>query len=131
MAHLEAALYTRLAGFAGLAALVAARIYPLVAPENAERPFVVFQRVSTPRASAMGSDPGLALPRLQITSWADDPLEAKDVKEQVRAALQRWRGTVAGVEVQDSYILDERDRYDEQTRLFGIDLDVRIPHREA
>lgn len=138
MPQLEEALYARLSGFAGLSALVGSRIYPLRAPQTAALPLVVFQRISTIRWSAFGSDTGLARPRIQVTAWATTAMAAKSVKEQVRAALQRWRGTVAGVEILDATIADERDQYDQealaagvgQAGAYGASVDVLIPHRE-
>lgn len=101
------------------------------APEAAILPLVVYQRIGTDRISAMGSDTGLALAEMQVTSWATTPKAARDVKEQVRGALQRWRGTVAGVEVQDSYLDLELDRFDDETKAHGVLLGVRIAHRET
>jgi hypothetical protein len=137
--QLEEALYARLSGYASLTALVGARIYPLRAPQTAPLPYVVYQRISTIRWSAMGVDTGLARPRMQLTAWASTPAAAKAVKEQVRAALQRWRGTAANVTILDSFLADERDLVDEEQQeagrgeagAYGASLDVLIPHRES
>ena len=130
MALIEEALFTRLSGFAGLVALVAARIYPVVLPQDVTLPAVSYQRVSGPRTSAMGSDPGLSHPRFEVSAWSEDYLTAKTVKEQIRAALQRWRGTVSGVVVIDTFLLGERDLYDPATLLYHVPVDVVIHHRE-
>ena len=54
------------------------------------------------------------------------------MKEQVRAALQRWRGTQPNlVEVLDTFIDDDVDlsfEFDTQAR--GVALDAHVWHRE-
>jgi hypothetical protein len=140
MAQLEEAIYAHLSTFAGLTALTGARIYPMRAPENVPMPLVVYQRISTVRWPVFGYvDTGLARPRIQLTAWAATATAAKTVKEQVRAALQGWHGTVAGVEILRGYIADERDLFDEEkqeagmseTGAYGASLDVFIPYREV
>jgi hypothetical protein len=139
MPQLEEALYARLSGFAGLTALTGTRIYPMRAPATAGYPHVVYQRISTVRPPAFGVDTGVANPRFQVTSWAATPVSAKTVKEQVRLALERWRGTLAGVTVQDAYIAGEMDLVEEQQSVpdsgeagvYGVAIDVMIWHREA
>ena len=130
MAVVEEALFTRLSGFAGLTALVAARIYPVMLPQDVVLPAVSYRRIAGSRTSAMGSDTGLAHPRFEVNAWSQDYLTAKQVKEQLRAALQRWRGTVSGVEILDTFILGERDDYEPTTLTYQIPLDVQIHHRE-
>lgn len=125
------AIYSRLTGVAGVAALIDTRAYPGVAPPAAALPFITFTRVSVERSSAMGSDTGLAHARYQLSSWADTFTGAEALKEAVRAALQRWRGTVAGVEVLDSFLESEIELYEEETKLWQIVLDVMIHYRET
>lgn len=139
MPRLEAAVYTRLTTHPGLSALVGTKVYRSRAPLDARLPFVTYQRISAVRWSCFGADTGVARARIQTTSWHRTPELVGDVKEQVRAALQRWRGTVAGVEVMDSFLADERDFFDEEhqeegtgeTGAYGVALDVLIPYREV
>lgn len=132
MAHLEEGIYARLAAFAALTALVpAARITPAPLPEGQLLPAVTFQKLDGPRVAAMGDDPGLSYPRIQVTCYAKDASgksrlgNALDVAKQVRAALQRFRGTAGGVVFQDIYLEDERDLGDEgelsPMRAYAID----------
>src|SRR5262245_44537235 len=139
MPQLEEAVYARLSGFAGLSALVSARIYLDKAPQGGVFPLVVFQRISALRTSAMGVDTGVVRARIQTTSWATTPGSAKNIKEQVRYALQRWMGTAAGVVVLDSLLVDERDLYDAEAEpagvgapgAYGCSLDAMIAYRET
>lgn len=132
MAHLEAALYTRLGAVAGLTALINDRIYYQIMPQNVTLPAITLTRVSSVRHSAHGADTGVAEARVQIACWGAADIDAKDVKEQVRAALQRHRATVAGVELLDILVEDERDlEFDEPTRSYGTSIDFRVFYRES
>ncbi len=81
----------------------------------------------------MGSDPGVARPRFQVSSWAKGTggfASARAVGDQVRAALQRYRGTLGGTEILDSFLDDERHLYDGDLQLFQVSMDFLIWHRE-
>ena len=131
---IEGAIFARLSGFAGLTALVVSRIYPELAPQSPTSPFLTYSRISTaPRESAMGTDAGLVLPRFQVSSWADGEgafETARAVAEQVRAALQRFRGTLASTEILDSFLDHERHIYDGELQLHQVAMDFLIWHRE-
>jgi hypothetical protein len=107
---IENAIYQRLAAHSGLSALISARIYPQILPETPTYPAVTYWITGAPRETAMGSDPGIVHARVQVDAWGLTFAVARNVGEQVRAALQRWRGTLDGTEVLDSFIEDARDQ---------------------
>ena len=130
MAEVEAAIKSRLGGYGGLSALVASRVYPLHLPQRPTLPAVTYQRIDGPREHAMGADPGLAHPRIQVDSWAASYASAKAVATQVRGALQRWRGTAAGVEVLAIYLESDQDDYEPETKQWRVRQDWTVWHRE-
>ncbi len=87
---LESELATQLKGYAGLAALVAARIYPGSLPQAATLPAVTFQRVDTAVENDHQGFSGLIHPRVQVDSWGATQLEAIGVAKQVQLAMQDW-----------------------------------------
>lgn len=103
---IEEALVTRAAATAGLTALIGAgasmRFYPQQLPQKPTYPAVTYTQVSAPREQAMGSDPGIVQARVQLSAWGSSAQSARDVAEQLRAAFERWRGTVGGVVVLDT-----------------------------
>ena len=135
---LESALWTRLSGYAGLIALVNKRIYPVVAPQAAQAPFVTYQRISTTRESAMGSDPGVAHVRMQVDCYgaaspvSDGYADAKAVAAQVRGALQRWSDSTTSPEILDTFVDNEQDIFDpaDAERYHRVTLEFMIHHRE-
>lgn len=123
-------MYTRLAGFAGLLALVSTRIYPLMLPQNPIYPAVTYSRVSGQRESAQQADTGVARVRFNVTAWAETYLAGKEVSEQARLALQRYRGTVSGVVIEDIFCLDGPDLFQAEARVFYFPRDFEVWFRE-
>jgi hypothetical protein len=127
---IEQHLYQRLTGFAGLTALVATRVYPQKLPQEPTYPAVTYLTVSALRESAMSADPGVARRRFSVIAWGATFTSASDVAEQVRAALQRYKGTLDGTEVLDSYIVLTRDLYNDDAKVFSVVNDFDIAYRE-
>lgn len=127
MALVEAAIFSILSNAAGLTALVGSRIYPVSMPMGTALPAVTYQRISGPRVHAMGADPGLQYPRIQVSSRSDDAEEVKNVAEEVRLALQNYSGTVAGVVIQKAILDTDRDLpYDPATKSWGFAADFIV-----
>lgn len=106
MAEIEAAIHTRLTGFAGLSALVAARVYPMHLQQPPTLPALTYQRIGGRREGALGVDVAV-YQRMQIDIWAETYAAAKAVAKQVRLALQRWSDNAADPRVLDCTL--ERD----------------------
>jgi hypothetical protein len=136
MSTVEDALYARLSTFAGLVAL-GAKVYPKRVPQDAGYPAITYQRISGVRISAMGRDTGLAHPRFQVSAFSGGTASvsaydhATQIAAQIRAALQRFRGTVAGVEIQDIFIDNDTDIGDPNSEIEGIATDVVVWARES
>lgn len=125
---IEETLFTRMSTFAGLTALVGARIYPLILPQGVTYPAVTYQRISSePRESCMVDDAGIVRSRFQITAWGDTFAGVRNIMEQVRQCLQRW--TTSGV--QGTFLVGEYDLYDEVSLKYGAALDAQIIHEEV
>lgn len=129
------ALRTRLTTVSAVTALVSTRVYPNVLPQNPTLPAVVYQRIDERRETAMGSDPGVVRARVQVSAWAATFTAARGIGEEVRKALQRYRGTPAGsgTEVLDVFIEDIRDMDPELVDgilLHRVDVDVEAIYRE-
>lgn len=128
----ESTLYTRLSGFTGLTNLVGTRIYPNIAPQGAQKPYIVFRRVTTQRHSAFGQDTGDVRGRFQFDIFADktDYTGAKNVSEQVRLALQRW-STTTGTTIQTIFFVDEVDLFEVDPELQHLALDFEVHYKDG
>ncbi|HBV97778.1 MAG: hypothetical protein JL50_02945 [Peptococcaceae bacterium BICA1-7] len=125
MPLIEERLYGYLSGYAGLIALVADRIYPLVAPQDVEKPYCVYMQVSNTRIHSHSGYSGLQRPRMQVSGIAETYPEAKAVADQVTAALEAWPGAD---NVKAAFFQNETDLYEEETGLFIVSVDFFIWH---
>lgn len=123
---IEKALVNRLNNYSGLTALVGSRVYPLVAPNNVMRPYIVYQKISGPQVHTMGQDPGLQYPRFQFSCWGETYSSVKAVGAQVKAALSDYSGTLLGVVIQRIIFENILDSYEADTGLFGCRLDFLV-----
>ncbi len=133
---IESEIYSRLSGFAGLTALVSTRIYPGMAIQGVAEPYVVFFEVSAGRPAAMGPTYGLARARFQFTAFGKDRSgvsgvdEARDVVEQLKAALDPWT-TSTGIIVQGTMFLGEGPHiHDEGSGTDQLSVDYEINYEE-
>jgi hypothetical protein len=79
----------------------------------------------------MGSDLGHVSATLQVDAYAATYTEARALAEQVRLALQRHRGTSAGVVIDDVFVLSgPNDFYEDQVKAYRTQMDFLIWHRE-
>lgn len=126
---IETALYSYLTSYAGLTALVSDRIYPLVIPEQASLPAIAYQRISTRITYSHDGDSELDRPRFQFACVASTAKAAREVAEQVVAALSGYSGTMSGLNVGASFIENQLDGYEPQpTDAYVMRVDALIWH---
>lgn len=131
MARLDEAVYARLQAVSGVTALVATRVYPSLLPQKPVYPCLRYQEVDGQRESAMGSDLGQVSATLQVDAYAATYAGSRALAEQVRLALQRFRGTVASVEIEDVFVSSgPNDFYEDQVKAYRTQMDFLIWHRE-
>jgi hypothetical protein len=136
VADIEQALYTRLTGFAGLAALVSTRVTPMALGQNLQDiaaflDSLTYQKVSGTRLHSYGADPGVVTARFQIDSWARSYAKAKAVAFQVRAALANQYGTTwSAVVIQNCRLENEIDDMDAETGIYRVTQDFTITYEE-
>lgn len=130
MADLGEAIAKRLEDDSGVGAIAANRIYPVILPQDPDLPAVTYQTVAGDRETAMGTNPGIANPLVQVDCWARTHAEARSLALAVKASLERWRGTVASVEVLDVFPQREEDSYEWETNMWRSSWDYQFHHRE-
>lgn len=127
---IEEALYSYLSTYAGLTASVGTRIYPNVIPSDASLPAVAYQRISTARVRSHEGPSNLSHTRIQFTCVADSYSAVKSVADQIRAALDGYRGTMSTLRVDGVSIENEIADYVETSDLYIQRLDALIWHYE-
>lgn len=105
-------------------AIVSTRLYPLVAPQDSDTPYVVWQRISTVVDGAHDSDGTVELHRslFQFSCFADTFAEVDALAAAVRTAL------LAGSIGQTSIEEGRRDTVEQAARLHRADLDIVFYH---
>jgi hypothetical protein len=97
-----------LAGDAAVAAFVTAggvkRIYPVIAPQSAARPYYVWQGVGLSPENYLSGAPDIDYDRVQVHAWSTSHDEAEKMAAAARAALDP-HGYLTGGLI-DDYDLD-------------------------
>ena len=106
------------------------RIYPLVLPSDPQLPAITYTRVSTPRVRSLTGFSHLAMPRFQFTAWAATCSMAKELVDEIIAALDDYSGTVDSVEIQASHIENESSMYEPVSGFYGMPTDFIVAHKE-
>lgn len=118
-------------GLTGLIGSSPMRLHPSKLPENVTLPAATYQRISGIRESAMGSDTGVARARIQLSAYDRQYSGANAVKEELRMAFQRYRGTVLGVEIMDIFLENDMDLYEDDVDMHHLVVDLEVIYRES
>jgi len=98
---IESEIMTRLQNHAGTAALVgsgaAARIYPMVAPDGAAWPFVVYRLIGSDSGTEMLGANGVGDRLYQFECVDENKLSVVNLAEQIRIAMNGWRDTSTNI----------------------------------
>lgn len=129
----EAFISARLEADAGVGAICADRIYPAMAPQSAVLPFITYIVISEPHLHHMGGASGLAMPRVQVDCFAATSLQAASLGEAVRASIQGFRGTVAGVVIRKCHLVTRTTSMEGPSNatdvpVYRVTMDYEIAH---
>lgn len=128
----EAALYAKLSAAASVTALCGTRIYPVVAPQEAAAPFVVYRVLEQRGHGNVGGVPDAWVTRFELAAVADGYGEAAALAEALRAATDRQTGTWGTVPVVGAWCpAGKEDLFDEPARRHVCLLELLTTHQEV
>ncbi|MFW6079533.1 MAG: DUF3168 domain-containing protein [Gemmatimonadota bacterium] len=130
---LEASLREHLEADGAVAARVGGRVYPVLLPPDVTYEAISYRRISAPREHAQTGPSGLVRARIQVDSWATTYGGAKDLAEDVRRALDGFRGTMGTTvttRVDSTMLEGDRDLYDEDAEVHRVQHDYLIWYGE-
>lgn len=135
LASIERALFTILTGDAGVAASVAARIYPQRAPQNTSIPYLTYHFIDKQRDHTVADRCGLTRARVQINCVDDKYADVVSLAGSVMTALDSYVGTVGTISIACIHIISETDLYVEPDELqvlkrYGKAIDIYIWYTE-
>jgi len=99
------------------------RIYPRV-PQTPTLPCIVLQKISGPQDSLVD----LANDRWQVTAWAESYGDGEDLGDKILYCLQRYRGVIAEVTIEQITFLSGRPIYDPETGRETFPADYRVKY---
>lgn len=116
-------LYTKLSGDAGVSAIVGTRITPNVFQQQDTRPAIRYTQITSTQYHLMGVDANIQNQRWQIDAIATTYNTVTDLRDAIQTCLNRWSS--AGI-VQDSYLDNVTDIYDDDTQMHRIKMDYNF-----
>jgi hypothetical protein len=122
------AIYKLLKDSTDVGAICADRIYPEMAQQDVDVPFIVYTVTDTTPSATKNATSKLDTGRVELYVISDDYEQAMNLGIAVRTALDRQSGTISAVEVQ-SIDFDTSDvQYDPDQRVYVLEqtYDVRI-----
>lgn len=106
------------------------RLYPAGgAPDDARSPYVTYRKVSGPRDQTHGGS-SLAHPRVQLSCWSDDYLEAKRIARVIGDAVNGYRGAMGGISRAAAEVDNEVDLFVPEEKRHQVIVDVLLWHAE-
>jgi len=130
---IEQALRIYILAQSAITAYIGDRLYFVRAPQNAEKPYIVFFKVTGPRLHSHDGASGLANPRFQFSVFSDKYSVAKKICAALQAALDGYSGTMggeSGVSVGAVFYINETDIYEPDSKVFHIANDYEVWHQE-
>jgi len=133
---IKTALYDLLSGSTAVKALTSTRIYPMVAPDSADKPFIVYQRITAEHAHHLADPGGLVSSTFQISIYASSSLSSWNVAEAVRNLLDGYINASGTPVIQSIALQNEIDDYEAPTDasqggVFSVKQDYGIWYEEA
>lgn len=121
------AVYNLLTANSALTALVSTRIYPVRTPQTVAAPFLIYMLSDEP----IDTKDGVAtqeLYELQLTAFASGYETIQSIRTAIKSALDRKYGSVVSNKIDTIVYNDSRDGYDDNAKLYKVDLsfDIRV-----
>lgn len=112
------AIFNILSNDAGLSALVGTRVFPEMAPEEAETPFLVYSVLSIEPTDTKQGSSTVDVSQLETYSVSNSYTECMDVSEAARAALDRNGGLFNSVSIQSIQYQSADTEYNATQRVY-------------
>ena len=116
----EKVIADRLQADAAVTAIIAGRVYPVIAPASASLPFATWRRQAVQREQTLSGPAGMPTVTLAVDLYAETYEAVRELADTVRASLDGWGGAVGNyITVRLVSLLNEADGF---IQLAGGDL---------
>jgi hypothetical protein len=117
-------IYSRLSTDGAILAYVGSKIYPDIVPQNVQYPFVVYTITNSIPVDYKDGQSNLEEISLQIDVYTQNYDDTQDLANLIRNRLDRFVGTVEGVEVQSiKYTASDSQVYNAELSVYWMSVD--------
>lgn len=109
---IEQAIQSMILADASFNAIAGNAVFYNKAPQKAALPYVILSRISAQRILSFAGYSGLTAPRVQVDCYATTYTQVRKMADVIRLAINGFRGTVLGKEIQGVFLEDDRDSYE-------------------
>lgn len=86
-----------------------AGIYPVLAPQNAPFPLVVYRRTGTRRDRSLAGNAGRPVATFSVSVVCETYSQAKDISDAIRLVIDNFTGESSGVTIVNASLVSEVD----------------------
>lgn len=112
--------------------LVDDRIYPITAEQDALLPHIILIKMPGTTNPSHDAASNLSATRFQINCYGLTDLQCDQIANEIRLALDGYKGTVLGVRIDRILRLDTGENFDDNdAECYGVATDYRVWHDES
>ena len=138
LADIRVGIRAHLLSNSDIAAIVGARVYPILIPQGGTGPCIVYSRISSNGDTHYTGPSGLAGIRVQIDCWATSVDTANTLANLVKEFLDGTSASILwgdaspaeAVIVQGMFFENMREDYDHATKMYRISADYSVWYAE-
>ena len=120
-------IYSRLSTDGSITAYVGTKIYPDITPQNVQYPFVVYTITNSLPVDYKDGQSNLEEITLQVDVYTQSYDDTQDLANLIRNRLDRFTGTVEGVEVQTiKYVSSDSQIFNAELSVYWMSIDFMI-----
>lgn len=120
-------IYSRLSTDGDILAYVGTKIYPDIVPQNVQYPFVVYTIVNSLPIDFKDGQSNLEEITLQVDVYTQNYDDTQELSNLIRNRLDRFVGTVEGVEVQTiKYVSSDSQVFNAELSVYWMSIDFMI-----
>lgn len=86
-----------------------AGIHPILAPQNAAFPLVVYRRTGTRRDRGLRGNVGAPVATFSVSIVAESYTQVKDISDSIRNSVDNFTGSSMGVTIDNTALVSESD----------------------
>lgn len=120
-------IYSRLSTDGSITAYVGTKIYPDITPQNVQYPFVVYIITNSLPVDYKDGQSNLEEITLQLDVYTQSYDDTQDLANLIRNRLDRFTGTLEGVEVQTiKYVSSDSQVFNAELSVYWMSIDFMI-----